>query len=209
MSWDDRWMGLARHVSGWSKDRSRQVGCVIVDPRQVLVSIGWNGFPRGVNDNVDARHHRPAKYQWTEHAERNAIANAAAKGVSTLGCTIYLPWYPCADCARMIVQAGIGQMVCVEPDWNDPQYGSDFKMVREMLLETATLVRFVAGEAPKQRDPAAAKPAEANSALAMNVGHGHIFPRPDGYTAPCGGSGMCRSCQNDAQLKRQGLGAPR
>lgn len=128
-------MDVARLVASWSKDRSRTCGAVIVDDRNVLVSIGWNGFPRGVNDDVDARHGRPAKYKWTEHAERNAIYNAAANGHSTRGCTIYLPWYPCADCARAIIQSGIARIVCTEPDWNDHIWAADFAVVREMLAE--------------------------------------------------------------------------
>ena len=80
MSWDLRWMSVASLVATWSKDRSRKCGAVIVDSRNVLVSLGWNGFPRGVADSPDYRHERPEKYLWTEHAERNAIYNAAANG---------------------------------------------------------------------------------------------------------------------------------
>ncbi len=143
-------MGLAQHVAAWSRDRSRQVGCVIVDDRQVLVSVGWNGFPRGINDDIECRHDRPAKYRWTEHAERNAIYNAAAKGVSTFGCTIYLPWCPCTDCARAIIQSGISDVVCVTPDGNDPRWGEDMETTLVMLLEAGVKLRFVDWlEAPK------------------------------------------------------------
>ena len=148
MSWDSRWMDMARLVGSWSKDRSRKCGAVIVDSRNVLVSIGWNGFPRGINDDVDARHERPVKYKWAEHAERNSIFNAAANGHHTLGCTMYLPWYPCADCARAIIQAGIAEVVCIEPDWNDPVWAADFAVVREMFKESHVVARFVAGDAP-------------------------------------------------------------
>jgi len=148
--WGRRWMSLAQHVAQWSKDRSRKVGCVIVDDRQVLVSVGWNGFPRGINDDIDCRHDRPEKYKWTEHAERNAIFNAAAKGVSTFGCTIYLPWFPCSDCARGIIQAGISDVVCVRPDPKESRWGEDMELTRLMLLEADVRVRFVDWlEAPK------------------------------------------------------------
>lgn len=147
-SWDRRWMDFARHVATWSKDRSRKVGAVIVNDRQVSVSFGWNGFPRGVDDNVDERHVRPSKYLYTEHAERNAIFNAAAEGHSTRGCRMYLPWYPCADCARAIIQAGIIEIIAIEPDWQDPSYAADFAVVREMLAEAAVKVRFVPGLPP-------------------------------------------------------------
>ena len=146
MGWDSRWMDVARLVATWSKDRSRKCGAVIVDSRNVLVSIGWNGFPRGISDDVSARHERPAKYQWTEHAERNAIYNAAANGHHTKGCIIYLPWYPCADCARAIVQSGITQVVCIEPNWGDAVWAADFAVTREMFLECGVAQRFVLGE---------------------------------------------------------------
>jgi dCMP deaminase len=148
MSWDSRWMDMARLVASWSKDRSRKCGAVIVDSRNVLVSLGWNGFPRGVDDTVDARHERPAKYHWTEHAERNAIYNAAANGHPTKGCTIYLPWYPCADCARAIIQSGIVCAVCIEPDWSDPVWAAGFAVTREMFEQCGVHQHFIAGDAP-------------------------------------------------------------
>ena len=143
MSWSTRWMDMAKLVATWSKDRSRTCGAVIVDDRNVLVSLGWNGFPRGIEDEWDSRHDRPAKYKWTEHAERNAIFNAAANGYATRGCTMYISWYPCADCARAIIQSGISVLVCTEPDWNDKVWAADFEVVKEMLEEAAVDVRFV------------------------------------------------------------------
>lgn len=148
MSWKTRWMDLTIFISQWSKDRSRKCGAIIVDDRNVLISIGWNGFPRGINDNIDARHARPAKYQWTEHAERNAIYNAAAAGHPTNNCTMFLSWFPCADCARAIIQSGIKNLVCIEPNWEDPVWAKDFIMVREMLAETSVVVEFVPGSPP-------------------------------------------------------------
>ena len=142
MSWDSRWMDMAKLVASWSKDRSRTCGAVIVDDRNVLVSIGWNGFPRGINDDIDSRHERPAKYKWTEHAERNAIYNAAANGHPTRGCTMFLPWYPCADCARAIIQSGISAIICTEPDWSDHIWAADFSVVKEMLEESEVSIRF-------------------------------------------------------------------
>ena len=73
-----------------------------------IVSTGYNSFPRGIDDNVAERQERPEKYFWFEHAERNAIYNAARIGVSTKGCTMFLTCdIPCADCARGIINAGI------------------------------------------------------------------------------------------------------
>lgn len=145
--WDERFMDLARFVAEWSKDRSRKVGCVVVGPGREVRSLGYNGFPRNVNDDVEERHQRPAKYRWTEHAERNALFNAGRTGTSLLGCTMYVPWFPCMDCARAIVQCGITQLVAIEPDWDDSKFGTEFKEVPVLLRETGVLLRFIAGPA--------------------------------------------------------------
>ncbi len=142
MTWDERWMSVAQLAATWSKDRSRKCGAVIVDDRNVVVGLGWNGFPRGLSDEVDARHERPAKYKWTEHAERNAIYNAAANGHATRGCRMYLAWYPCADCARAIIQSGLTELIAIEPDWSDHIWAADFVVVREMLGEAGVSVRY-------------------------------------------------------------------
>jgi dCMP deaminase len=149
MGWDERWMDMAALVAGWSKDRSRRTSALIVDERQCLVAIGWNGFPRGVNDDIDERHERPAKYKWTEHGERNAIYNAAANGHRVMGCRMYLPWYPCADCARAIIQSGIKEVIAIEPDWFDSVWADDFSVVRSMFKEAKVSVRFLEGKPPK------------------------------------------------------------
>jgi len=141
--WDRRFMELAGFVAGWSKDRSRQVGCVIVAPDNSLRSIGFNGFPRGLNDDHDERHERPAKYFWTEHAERNAIYAAARNGIALAGCRMYLPWFPCVDCARAIVQAGLVELVSLEPDFADTQWGEGFRVSVDLLEEAGLAVRFI------------------------------------------------------------------
>src|SRR5271166_5144739 len=111
VDWDSRFLDLARYVGQWSKDRSRKVGCVIVGPHREIRAIGYNGFPRGIDDDVADRHERPSKYLWTEHAERNAIFEAARIGTPLDGCTMYLPWFPCMACARALVQTGIARLV--------------------------------------------------------------------------------------------------
>jgi dCMP deaminase len=138
MNWDNKFIQLALNIASWSKDRSRKVGCVVVGPDHEIRTTGYNGFPRCIDDNCEHRHERPAKYLWTEHAERNAIYNAARCGIGLDGCTIYVPWYPCMDCARSIVQSGITTIVCNEPDFADPKWGSDFKVVKELFDELST-----------------------------------------------------------------------
>jgi dCMP deaminase len=141
MTWDEKFMSLARHIALWSKDRSRKVGAIITGSDHEILSAGYNGFPRGVNDDIEERHQRPAKYKWTEHAERNAIYNAARALLK--GTTIHLPWYPCVDCARAIIQVGISEIICLEPDWNDPMWADDFAVVPVMLKEAGVKTRFV------------------------------------------------------------------
>jgi dCMP deaminase len=133
--WDQRFISLAQFVGQWSKDRSRRVGCVVVDSNRIVRAIGYNGFPRGIDDNIDARHARPEKYLWTEHAERNAIYQAARVGISLDGCTMYVPWFPCVDCARAILQSGISRFVGMEPDLSDPNWGGHFHIALDLLRE--------------------------------------------------------------------------
>lgn len=106
MRWNDYFHGIARAVSLKSKDPSTKVGCVIVGPDKEIRSTGWNGLARGVRD-VAERLERPAKYDWTIHAEANAIANAARAGIALNGCTVYVTHMPCRHCAGLLVQAGI------------------------------------------------------------------------------------------------------
>lgn len=147
--WTDRWMDLAELVATWSKDKSRKVGCVIVDDRQAVVSLGWNGFPRGVIDSTlgayGLRQERPAKYMWTEHAERNAVYNAASQGQQVRGCTMYVTLFPCADCARAVIQSGIREIICPEPH-KDSKWEKHFEVAMEMLNEAQIKIGFVGAE---------------------------------------------------------------
>jgi len=140
--WDKRLLGLALSVGRWSKDRSRQVGAVIIDNSRSILAIGYNGFPRGVDDSSDERHVRPEKYLWTEHAERNAIYDAVRRGVALGGATMYLPWYPCADCARAIIQSGIASLVAFERDSQDAIWDNHFRASSLMLAEAGVRVRL-------------------------------------------------------------------
>jgi dCMP deaminase len=136
-------MDLARHVGNWSKDRSTKVGCVIVGPANEIRAVGYNGFVRGADDEDDAKHERPDKYVWTEHAERNAIYHAAMVGIPLGGCRMYLPWYPCVDCARAIVQSGLVELIAIEPNLLDPRWGADFSRSADLFKEANILVRFL------------------------------------------------------------------
>lgn len=118
-----------------SPDPSRKTACVIQRGAETLV-YGFNTFPKGVKP----RWERPAKYVFIEHAERNAIFAAARFGISLQNTTIYITWFPCAECARAIVQAGIKKAVGYEPDWSEERYG--FNDARTILEEGGVEIVF-------------------------------------------------------------------
>jgi len=112
MNWDEYFINIAHQIKLKSKDQKTQIGVVIVGKDNEIVSTGYNSFPRGINDDLQERQERPEKYYWFEHAERNAIYNAARIGVSTLNTTMYMTCdISCADCARGIINAGISKIV--------------------------------------------------------------------------------------------------
>lgn len=145
-NWDKKFIGLVRHIAQWSKDKSTQTAAVIVDNDHRILSTGYNGFPVGVNDSIEERYERPAKYLWTEHAERNAIYSAAKNGIPLNGSTMYMDWFPCADCARAIIQAGIRVLICKEPDWDNGTWGESWKVAFQMLYESKVVIVYHAIE---------------------------------------------------------------
>lgn len=109
--WDKRFLGLAKVVGSWSKDPSTQVGSVIVDQKKRIISIGFNGFPTGIEDSSDLLLDREQKYEIIVHAEANALMFANR---SLEGCTIYTyPFQPCSKCAGLIIQAGLTRVVSI------------------------------------------------------------------------------------------------
>ena len=113
MRWVEYFRTLAHTVKLKSKDNNTQIGAIIVGKDKEIVSTGYNSFPRGIDDFKKERQEKPEKYFWFEHAERNAIYNAARIGVSTKGTTMYLSCgIPCADCTRGIINAGIARIFC-------------------------------------------------------------------------------------------------
>jgi len=111
MNWHEYFLNLTKQVALKSKDESTKIGAIIVGPEKEIRSTGYNGFPRGFNDNDPEKQKRPIKYKYMEHAERNAIYNAARFGAPIKDCTMYCLWPPCTDCARAIIQAGIVNLI--------------------------------------------------------------------------------------------------
>lgn len=157
-------LAIARRVAEDSPDRSRKVGAVIIAPNGEIISVGCNTLPDGV-EHSDEFLSRPAKYDWTEHAERNAIFEVAKSlGKSTEGCSMVLPWFPCAHCARAIVQAGIQRVVAPYPDVTDPNWGEEFKTALRMLEKNKVTFDHFIDDRPPPRPRAEGDHAESLSA---------------------------------------------
>ncbi len=135
---------LANLVATKSKDRSTRVGCVIVGPHNEIRSTGYNGFPRGVDDDADERHDRPEKYLWTIHAEVNALLNAARCGIGIDGCRLYVSQlFPCSNCAGAMIQAGIIEVIATPPNFTLPKWGEEFARSVKMFDEAGVKIRYL------------------------------------------------------------------
>jgi dCMP deaminase len=137
--WTARFINLAAHVATWSKDPSSQVGAVIVRPDRSIASVGFNGFPRGVEDSRERIANRDTKLLYTLHAEINAIL-AAQEPLQGHSIFVY-PFQPCAHCAAAIVQAGIKNVYC--PSESVPRWEESFSAARTMFHEAGTVVRWI------------------------------------------------------------------
>jgi dCMP deaminase len=141
--WDLRFIGLAQHISTWSKDPSTKVGCVVVGEDREIRSTGFNGFPRGINDDEERLMDREKKYPLICHAEENAIMHAARIGVSLKDSTAYVTWPPCSRCARSLIQAGIREIVYPETGKIPDRWIEDFTISDSMLNEAGVAVRSI------------------------------------------------------------------
>lgn len=139
MKWHKRFLDLAENISAWSKDPSTKVGAVIIGQDRKPLSYGYNGPPRRVNDDIADRYERPQKYFYWEHAERNAIYNA---DIPLNGAILYTTHYPCAACARAIIQKRIKIVVT----WENSSLGNwvdSHKAAVEMFQEAGVELIFL------------------------------------------------------------------
>ena len=140
--WDVRFLELAEHISNWSKDPSTKVGSVIVSPDRRVLSMGYNGFPRGVEDTVDRLIDREIKLRYVSHAERNALDNVDQ---SLRGCILYCTLQPCSECTKSIIQKGIIKVVFYLN--NEKQFYLDefnkysYNMFKESKVEVLGVVK--------------------------------------------------------------------
>jgi dCMP deaminase len=126
--WHARFIDLALHISEWSKDPSTKVGAVIVDDERRVVSLGYNGLPRGIADSDLILNNKDIKLQVVKHAEENAILNSLLR---PSGCTIYITHHPCASCAGSIIQSGIRRVVFPSP-YRDNTFAERWKTSLEL-----------------------------------------------------------------------------
>ena len=134
ISWDEYFMGLAHLSALRSKDPNTQVGACVVDQDNKVVTIGYNGMPRGINDSLVpwAREggFKETKYAYVVHAELNAILNSPR---SLKDCTLYVSLFPCNECAKAIIQSGIKKVVYESDKYN----GTDGNIVSKKMLTLA------------------------------------------------------------------------
>lgn len=141
--WDVRFVKLAMHIANWSKDPSTKVGCVVVGEDREIRSTGFNGFPRGIEDDEERLLDREQKYPLICHAEENAIMHAARIGVSLKGSTAYVTWPPCSRCARSLIQSGIKEIIYPTPGEIPERWVEDFNISNSMISEAGVVVRTI------------------------------------------------------------------
>ncbi|MFA5283205.1 MAG: dCMP deaminase family protein [Bacilli bacterium] len=113
ITWDEYFMGIALLASMRSKDPMTQVGACIVDDEHKVVSIGYNGMPRNIDESSlswDRGEGLDSKYLYVCHAEFNAILNTR-NGSALKNCILYVTLFPCNECAKAIIQVGIKEVV--------------------------------------------------------------------------------------------------
>ena len=140
-NWDERFLNLAKHISEWSKDPSTKVGCVVVGPDREIRSTGFNGLPRGIEDNDERLNNRKIKYPLICHAEENAIMHAARIGISLKDCTAYVTWPPCTRCARSLIQAGVSTIIYPKDIEIPDRWMEDFNLSLNMLKEAKISIK--------------------------------------------------------------------
>ncbi|MDR2526074.1 MAG: dCMP deaminase family protein [Oscillospiraceae bacterium] len=137
ISWDAYFMGIALLSAHRSKDPDTQVGACIVGRNNRIMSLGYNGLPRGCEDDAFSWD-RPEKYHYVCHAELNAILNSGGRNLE--GCKIYVALFPCNECAKAIVQCGIGEVLYLSDKYAEtPAVQASKKMLRAAGVQLTQL----------------------------------------------------------------------
>lgn len=142
--WENRFINMAREISFWSKDPTRQIGAIAIDANKRVLSMGYNGFPRGISDLPERYNDRPTKYKYVVHAEMNCIYNATHNGTSLNGAKLYVWGLPvCSECAKGIIQVGIKEVI-----WSTDRKVTDIwlesmKITNELFSESGINFKFI------------------------------------------------------------------
>lgn len=134
--WDQYFLDIAEAVKTKSKDPNCRVGAVIVNSDRLVISTGFNGIARLLDDDADMLNNKTEKLDWVVHAEHNAILNAARTGVTTRQGAIFVTKFPCFSCLLAIVQAGI-ETVCTDDDeyWSHDPLDREHRAKRHVLSQ--------------------------------------------------------------------------
>lgn len=143
-NWDRKFIQVTNLIASWSKDPRHKVGCVIVDPvNNVRLSEGYNGFPRGVEDDIARLEDKEIKRRIIVHAEANAIANAAKVGMKLDGATLYCTLPPCSQCMGLIIQAGIRRVMHGKDTTS--AWRENFSLAEDLAWEVDIEIKMVEG----------------------------------------------------------------
>ena len=135
--WDERFLGIARLISTWSKDPSTRVGAIAVNSQRRILAQGYNGFPSGAKDDLMLYEDRYTKYSRIVHAESNIIYNACNFRVGLHGSTVFVfGMYPCPECIKALAQVGMSRIV-FQLGWSENQekWKDDFEISKRILRE--------------------------------------------------------------------------
>lgn len=132
-----KYLAIADAVAALSKDPSTQVGALLLGAGGEFGPSGYNGLPRGIPEPAE-RWERPEKYRRVVHAEANALLAAARTGWRTHGATMIVTLYPCHDCAKLIIQAGIKTLITRAPSCE--RWAESFQLSTEMLAEAGVVI---------------------------------------------------------------------
>lgn len=130
--WNKRYMELADHVSTWSKDPSTKVGAVVVGKNRRNISLGYNGFVRGIADTDERLNDRPTKLKLIQHAERNVLDQTT---FDMAGSTLIVTRFPCSECAKSIISKGIARVVYLFDKAYGDRWLDETGLAKEMLTE--------------------------------------------------------------------------
>lgn len=141
-SWDELFMRQVYLIASKSKDPRTKIGAVLVN-NGTVISMGYNGFARGVKDLTSRYEDRETKYALVVHGEANAVLNAVRNGIKTMGSILYTQGLPCCECGKTVIQAGITEVVIHTkwPTFTSPNWVKSVSITKSMFEEAGIKVR--------------------------------------------------------------------